>query len=366
MTGSTFKRCPHGTGCPELTRRRHGSWFYAVRLDTTAGRVLVRRGGFALERDAQAALRQAGDLIALDDDAVMRAKVGDLIVSSTRRGGRLPDVATVRRKIGAGRDPDSPDVTAGEFLAEWLAGKGKLKPSVRRSYAAHIANYLIPELGEIPLSKMRAEHVAGMFATIRARNASIGEQRAAGRAWIHVDGDPRKVPQVVSDATMHRIYATLRAALNAAVKRRLIPWNPCAGVELAPERRPEARVWGPEEAGEFLDVTAGHRLHVAWRLLLLRGLRRGELCGLQWDDIGDGHLRIRRTLLEFGGRVREDTRSRPPRPGACPWTPKRPGSCVSTARPSSPSAWPPGALTSPGPVAGGCSPTSSAAPTART
>ena len=48
MTGNTFKRCPHGTGCPDLSKRRHGSWFYAVRLDTAAGRVLVRRGGFDL------------------------------------------------------------------------------------------------------------------------------------------------------------------------------------------------------------------------------------------------------------------------------------------------------------------------------
>jgi integrase len=309
MTGSTFKRCPHGADCPDLGKRRHGSWFYAVRLDTTAGRVLVRRGGFALERDAEAALGQVRELVALDADPVMRAKIGDMIVSSTKRGGQLPDVATVRRKIGAGMDPTAPDVTVGEFLTEWLAGKGKIKPTVRRSYQAHISNYLAPLLGGIPLSRLRPEHIAGVFATIRDRNRSIEEQRGAGRAWIHVEGDVRQVPQVVSEATMHRIYATLRAGLNAAVKRRLIPWNPCAGVELEAAPRSEAQVWGPEEAGEFLAATAGHRLHVAWRLVLLRGLRRGELCGLQWDDVDTdaGYLRVRRTLLEFGGKVTVDT-----------------------------------------------------------
>jgi integrase len=84
---------------------------------------------------------------------------------------------------------------------------------------------------------------------------------------------------------MHRIYATLRHGLNAAVSRRLIPWNPCAAMELPPAPHREARVWGLEEVGEFLAATAGHRLHVAWRLVLLRGLRRGDLCGLQWDDV---------------------------------------------------------------------------------
>jgi integrase len=97
--------------------------------------------------------------------------------------------------------------------------------------------------------------------------------------------------------------------VNAAVKARRIVWNPCAGVELPPERREEARVWGPEEAARFLEATAGHRLHPAWRLVLLRGLRRGEVCGLQWDDIDTdaGHVRIRRSLLEFGGQVTENT-----------------------------------------------------------
>ncbi len=307
--GSTFKRCPHGSACPDLGKRRHGSWFYAVRLDATAGRQLVRRGGFALERDAEAALRQVHDLAAIDPDPVMRAKVGDLIVASTKRGGPLPDVATVRRKIGAGLDPASPDITTGDWLTSWLAGEGKLKASVRRSYAQHITLYLVPLIGEIPLARLRAEHIASVFATIREWNAEIERQRGEGRAWIHCDGDVRTAPQVVGDATAHRIFATLRAALNAAVKARLIQWNPCAGVELPPERREEARVWGPQEAALFLYATAGHRLHPAWRLVLLRGLRRGEVCGLQWDDIDldGGHLRVRRTLLEYGGQVRQDT-----------------------------------------------------------
>ena len=309
MSGSTFKRCPHGANCPDLGKRRHGSWFYAVRLDATAGRVLVRRGGFALERDADAALRQVHELIAIDPDPAMRAKIADLIAASTKRGGHLPDVATLRRRIGAGLDPASPDITTSEWLISWLAGKGKLKASVHRSYAQHIEHYLIPLVGGIPLARLRAEHIAGMFATIREWNASIEAQRATGKVLIVLDGDVRKAPQVVGDASMHRIYATLRAALNAAVKGRLIQWNPCAGVELPAAPRREARVWGPEEAGEFLDATAVHRLHVAWRLVLLRGLRRGELCGLQWDDIDAdvGYLRIQRTMLEYGGKVTVDT-----------------------------------------------------------
>ena len=41
--------------------------------------------------------------------------------------------------------------------------------------------------------------------------------------------------------------ATLRAALNAAVKQRQISWNPCAGIELEPENPAEAQRWTPAD-----------------------------------------------------------------------------------------------------------------------
>lgn len=62
-----------------------------------------------------------------------------------------------------------------------------------------------------------------MFATIDQRNAEIERQRGEGNALIVLDADVCQTPKVVSAATKHRIYATLRAAMNAAVKRRLIP-----------------------------------------------------------------------------------------------------------------------------------------------
>ncbi len=40
----------------------------------------------------------------------------------------------------------------------------------------------------------------------------------------------RQPPQKA--ATVRHIHATLRAALNVAVRRRLIPWNPAVHIEL--------------------------------------------------------------------------------------------------------------------------------------
>ena len=46
-----------------------------------------------------------------------------------------------------------------------------------------------------------------------------------------------------------------------------------------------------------------------YRLAVLRGLRRGEACGLRWSDIDldAGHATIAQTVLQFGGQTILDT-----------------------------------------------------------
>jgi integrase len=43
--------------------------------------------------------------------------------------------------------------------------------------------------------------------------------------------------------------------------------------------------WSAEEVRSFLRVASADRLAAIWRLALATGLRRGELCGLQWSDL---------------------------------------------------------------------------------
>ncbi len=47
------------------------------------------------------------------------------------------------------------------------------------------------------------------------------------------------------------------------------------------------------------------RLHLAYRLVLLRGMRRGEALGVRWadTDLDAGCLRVRQTMLKIGGDV---------------------------------------------------------------
>ena len=148
----------------------------------------------------------------------------------------------------------------------------------------HVRLYLGPYLGEVLLTELTTGQVQAMFTAI------IRQHQAAGTP--------------VSAATLTRIRATLRAALNAAIRRGLITDNPAARAELLRARRPRAVVWTPYRVGQwrrsgerppvavwtsvqtarFLDSVRWHRLYAAYHLIALRGLRRGEAAGLRWCE----------------------------------------------------------------------------------
>jgi integrase len=81
--------------------------------------------------------------------------------------------------------------------------------------------------------------------------------------------------------------------------------DPIADYDRPTMEKTEQRAWTVEEARTFLQFTADDRLSWAWSLLLTRGLRRGELCGLRWQDIDLklGILKVNRARVVVDGKV---------------------------------------------------------------
>jgi len=273
--GSVFRRCGCrdqasgrllGAQCPGLRSRRHGTWYLSVELPSPAGdRRRVRRGGFTTRAAAVAALE------ALTNSAP----------------GPVQGLRT------------------GEWLERWLASRVSLRASTSRGYAAHVRGYLVPYLGGIPLAELSPADVQAMFTAIIRGDAALGRP--------------------VSAATLRRIHATLRAALNGAVRAGLIASNPGRWPELPAAARPRPQVWTPALTGRweregwrpvvgvwtagqtaaFLAGVRDHRLYALFHLVALRGLRRGEAAGLRWSDLdlAAGTLTVTGQLQQLGGRL---------------------------------------------------------------
>ncbi len=296
-----------GAACPDLGKRRHGTWYYEVRVDVTGsdGRKL-KRGGFERQSDASEKLGHVRDLVKLAaDDEAARRKIGDLIFEKSARGGELPAVDDVRRRLGLRReDLGSSDAFASSWAA-YAAGRRKWRDSTATRSAEIGDHWLLPVLGDIAVDRITGEHCAMVFARIDAFNEEIEAARDEKRKPV-LPGDVRKRAGLVSVATQHRIYAVLRGYLNHQVRKlHTIPYNPVFAVDLEPVSAGPVKVWTPEKAGRFLDVHSGDRLYWLWELALLRGLRRGELCGMADDafDPAASRITVSVALVLVNGRL---------------------------------------------------------------
>ena len=248
-TGRIFKRCGcRDDGrrleqhCPRLGERGHGSWYYHCSAPTLLGRSeRLRRGGFPSRSAARCA-----------------------------RDECLPDGAA--RRTGAGWT-----------LERWLdtRTRTRIRPTTRLHYTRDVELVLIPYLGHYRLADLDGPLLRAVFAQIAATT------NAKGR------------PQ--SPSALTHLRTTLRAALNLAVREELIGSNPARHIEITGYRQPHAQVWTDarveawEQTGQrpsvavwtarqlstFLASVVDDSLYALWWLAALRGLRRGELCGLR-------------------------------------------------------------------------------------
>jgi integrase len=111
----------------------------------------------------------------------------------------------------------------------------------------------------------------------------------------------------LSPRTVQMFLAIIRAALNAAVRKRVLPANPARGVVVkgGTATSKVGQALTPEEMDRFLAHDPEGRLHALWVTAAHTGLRPAEVLALYWDDIDfdAAALQVRRALVRVGKEV---------------------------------------------------------------
>ena len=118
----------------------------------------------------------------------------------------------------------------------------------------------------------------------RARASSTSD--SGGRIWIPSTAT-RRHGRPLTPASLHRIRATLRSALNAAIREGLLRDNPARQVELPTPRRPSAQVWTKARVQAWQDRESDRRWRCGREHQLAEFLRFVDADRLYGDVVAD-------------------------------------------------------------------------------
>ena len=169
------------------------------------------------------------------------------------------------------------------FLDEWLTHiKPFVRPSTWVGYETNVRRHIVPRIGKKKLTALSVRDVRLMVDGLRA------------------DGHK---PRVIQYA-----HGTLRTALEHAMREEIISRNVAKLVRVErPPKSTDNKPWSVEEATAFLRAIRGDRLDAMWTTMVMLGLRRSEVCALEWSDIdfGAGTLKVTKSLHRAEGALRE-------------------------------------------------------------
>jgi integrase len=174
----------------------------------------------------------------------------------------------------------TPTVTAGtatlsELLVMHIAGSSEWAVTTRTDYG-HIANRLPDWMNNWQVVDITPHMVDGAY------------QRLTADGWT-----PSRV---------RKLHTLLSTAFKRAQRYGWIRTNPVTAAAKPKEPATHLTVPNPADVRRLLDA-ADTTLGAALRFLATTGVRRGELCALQWDDVDleHGAVTIRRSVTTTKG-----------------------------------------------------------------
>ena len=190
------------------------------------------------------------------------------------------------------RDKVKPNMLFGEWIDFWYQNYKKLslRPSTQATYENVIYNHIIPGIGKIPTDKLTANDLEQFYAKLK-KSGRLQYQGTLG------DG--------VSDRIVRACHAHCRSALEKALEDGLVHTNVAVGCKIPPKKAKEMQVLTEEEMQRFLIQAKYDGYFEICLLALTTGMRRGEIMGLQWQDLdfNTGMLEIRRQAYYLNGKM---------------------------------------------------------------
>ena len=182
------------------------------------------------------------------------------------------------------------NMTLGEWLDKWINEfmVFTIREGTLAAYKSLIEHQIKPYLGNRPLSTLTTNEIQKFYNTVKKN----------GR--VHQD---KNGSNELADSMIRKIHMMLHESLETAVRQRLVVNNPTNGTTIPKNNYPAKQILNDEQLDRFMEVIkSDERWYDFFYTELTTGLRRGEICGLRWEDFDEqnGKLKIHRSV----GRIK--------------------------------------------------------------
>lgn len=187
--------------------------------------------------------------------------------------------------------------TVGEWADNWLKlyKQNNVSWGTYYEYEVIVEKHIKPQLGKVKLADLRPAHIQKLMNSLAT-------------------GNGKKKDQPYSMSRKKKVRFLIRSILESAVENGYCLRNVATNIKLEREPVKEVEIFPRAALLEILDYADKHPFGYVIKLLLLTGLRRGELLALQWGhiDYAEGRILVCQAVrrVEDGQEVSNTTKGK--------------------------------------------------------
>lgn len=192
------------------------------------------------------------------------------------------------------------NITLGEWLDRWLYEykAPMLRATTVCGYRNYIDYHIKPYLGGKQLSRIMTADVQRMYNTLK-ESGRVRDSIQTGKS--------------LSNSMVRSVHMLLHQAMDDAVREDLTPSNPTKGTTIPKNEHKEKWVLLDSQIEHLIQAVEGDEIWCDFfKTELMTGMRRGEICGLRWEDFDElaQTLYVRRSVhYEYGQPVIGETKT---------------------------------------------------------